>query len=325
MKNLLACYANCRFSTRCDELRNEIIEKPEQAAADINAYLGERGMRLIQIQFPKRGVKFPEAGRQVSESRPGKGLLRIEGKAVATGRPPAALALEKVGERRGGISKVPGPGVARRSAPAVVLEGEGGRARPKRRLKAGMKKARAFPDKLQEDLVKEGEREPQKKASSQKATPSKKRAAGKKALRARAPAALTAKVKPRSEARVVEEKPVRKKSAKKAAAAVSRSRRAAVRADAGNAIKQEITMSEQFTDKEKSARPKKGPSNKRVSAASGRSGRKQGKKFIILEGKTASLVDEQGLMMHIMSGPSEEARYFEVNEVEARVQIVSKK
>jgi hypothetical protein len=44
MKNLLACYANCRFVTRCDELRNEIIEKPEQAATDINSYLGERGL-----------------------------------------------------------------------------------------------------------------------------------------------------------------------------------------------------------------------------------------------------------------------------------------
>src|SRR5215213_8675438 len=144
MKNLLACYANCRFSTRCDELRNEIIEKPEQAAADINAYLGERGMRLIQIQFPKRGVKFAEAGRQVSENRPGKSLLRIEGNAVSTGPAAAAVAVTKSGERRALVSKEPRAGIGRRSAPTVALEVEGVRPRPKRRLKARMKNATAL-------------------------------------------------------------------------------------------------------------------------------------------------------------------------------------
>jgi hypothetical protein len=60
MKNLLACYANCRYNTRCDDLRNEVLNKPEQAASDINRYLAERGRKPILIQFPKRGVKFVE-------------------------------------------------------------------------------------------------------------------------------------------------------------------------------------------------------------------------------------------------------------------------
>ena len=50
-----------------------------------------------------------------------------------------------------------------------------------------------------------------------------------------------------------------------------------------------------------------------------------GKVYIILEGQTASIVDEQGLMMHLFSNHSKNTRYFEANEVEARVQIVAKR
>src|ERR1051325_9097582 len=61
MKNLLACYANCRYSTKCEDLRNEVISKPEQASTDINKYLSERGRTPITIQLMKRGLKFSEA------------------------------------------------------------------------------------------------------------------------------------------------------------------------------------------------------------------------------------------------------------------------
>jgi hypothetical protein len=48
------------------------------------------------------------------------------------------------------------------------------------------------------------------------------------------------------------------------------------------------------------------------------------KVYIILEGKSASIVTEQGLMQHLFNNPGSGARYFEASEVEARVQIVLK-
>lgn len=57
-KNLLACYANCRYNTRCDELRSEVEANFEQATTDINTWRNERGLSLIQLQMPKRGLKF---------------------------------------------------------------------------------------------------------------------------------------------------------------------------------------------------------------------------------------------------------------------------
>jgi hypothetical protein len=56
----------------------------------------------------------------------------------------------------------------------------------------------------------------------------------------------------------------------------------------------------------------------------GRSAERNGKVYISLDGKSASVVDEQGLMAHLFNNPSSGARYFEANEVEARVQIIKK-
>ena len=58
MKNLLACYANCRYNSRCDDLRSEILPQFEQATNDINAYRHDRDLPAIEIQLTKRGVKF---------------------------------------------------------------------------------------------------------------------------------------------------------------------------------------------------------------------------------------------------------------------------
>ncbi len=58
MKNLLACYANCRYNSRCDDLRSEILPKFEQATNDINSYRRERELSSIEIQLMKRGLKF---------------------------------------------------------------------------------------------------------------------------------------------------------------------------------------------------------------------------------------------------------------------------
>src|SRR5262249_48328497 len=65
MKNLLACFANCRYTMRCDELRNELADKTAEAESDINRYLSERGRAPVVVQILKRGVKFDDkAGRR---------------------------------------------------------------------------------------------------------------------------------------------------------------------------------------------------------------------------------------------------------------------
>lgn len=51
----------------------------------------------------------------------------------------------------------------------------------------------------------------------------------------------------------------------------------------------------------------------------------QGKQlFIILKGNRASVVDELGLMRHVLQNPAAEARYFKATEIVARVQITEK-
>jgi hypothetical protein len=74
----------------------------------------------------------------------------------------------------------------------------------------------------------------------------------------------------------------------------------------------------------KAAMTRPARSKKRSAAKRGRSTERNGKVYIILDGKSANVVDEQGLMMHIFTNPSSGARYFEASEVEARVQITKK-
>jgi hypothetical protein len=52
---------------------------------------------------------------------------------------------------------------------------------------------------------------------------------------------------------------------------------------------------------------------------------RDGKLYIILEGDTATVVDQHGLMQRMMTRSSSSARYFEAHEVEARIQIVPKR
>ena len=68
MKNLLACYANCRYNGRCEDLRTEVIARSDQATKDINDYLRERGRTPITIQVMKRGLRFADAPRQPSNT-----------------------------------------------------------------------------------------------------------------------------------------------------------------------------------------------------------------------------------------------------------------
>src|ERR1044072_5487103 len=85
IKNLLACYANCRYSTRCDDLRNEILDKTELATSDINKYLIERGRTPITIQPMKRGLKFADAESLAVKSSKAR-VARFEDKTLAVPR-----------------------------------------------------------------------------------------------------------------------------------------------------------------------------------------------------------------------------------------------
>ncbi|MFL6214971.1 MAG: hypothetical protein ACJ74J_13895 [Blastocatellia bacterium] len=73
------------------------------------------------------------------------------------------------------------------------------------------------------------------------------------------------------------------------------------------------------------ARPAGGRVAPRKKTAKSRKAAATGKVYIIIEGQTATIVDEQGLMMHLFSNRSKSTRYFEASEVEARVQIITKR
>ena len=64
---------------------------------------------------------------------------------------------------------------------------------------------------------------------------------------------------------------------------------------------------------------------RRKAVAKSRKPAANGRVYIIIEGQTASIVDEQGLMMHLFSNNAKNTRYFEASEVEARVQIMPKR
>jgi hypothetical protein len=183
MKNLLACYANCRYNTRCDDLKGELADKTEQAERDINEFLRERGQKPIQIKTLARGLRFIPLSTEAKKS---------------------ATSVKK--DTRAALSV--------------------------KRLKRKRKK------KLM----------PAKSEPIQKSAP------------------------------VVSEKPAVKKAKRKSSAR----KPASVKA-------------------------------------------RDGKLYIILEGDTATVVDQHGLMQRMMTRSSSSARYFEAHEVEARIQIVPKR
>lgn len=278
IKNLLACYANCRYSARCDDLRNELIDKTEIAARDINTYLGQRGLPPITVQLQKRGVKFPQAAasqvnlkRRASPSPPGKG------------RQSRSLAILDSGDST----------FERKPSSKALLD-----KRPNRAKKgAKTRKRKPSLSNLAKNRLSNPVEKPVREAKS---------ASRKTSIRA-----ADGGRKTRSKDKVV----MRKKAA---------------RSDSASAIEKERSLSDKPSErgaisanasKRKSISARKSKSSSRASSLRSR----KGKIFIILEGDTASLVDEQGLMAYLISDPSSEARYFEASEVEARVQIVPKK
>ena len=268
MKNLLACYANCRFNTRCDEIRGEVVANQGQATADINAYRASRGAAPIEIQPLKRGLKFVDltAAQKASKvaAKPRLKPAPMPLRAARVARPAADA-----------IGEAPGP-LPDRSARHKV-----------RRAQAPVPKTLAAVK-----LAAPGGEKPMQK-------PAKKR-------KKRRAATIT-----RPEAKTT--------MARKANAKTTENRATTERFTAAPAETQNgETRTARATDS--------GPRRKRSPRKSAAGSQKKPKKtFIILHGDRASLVDEQGLISQLLAGSSSGARFFEVKEVEARLEISYKR
>jgi hypothetical protein len=232
IKNLLACYANCRYSTRCDDLRNEIIDKTELASSDINKYLIERGRTPITIQLMKRGLKFADA----------------ESLAVKSSKPRVALFEDK----------------------ALALP---------RKIKSLKRRPHSTDAKKRTSSIRE---------SVKKLEPV--------LTKNRKSAVMPRRPKKESNLNLAEKEQVSSPPVQ--------------------------TQESSAHNKPRVTKPAR--SKKRKSPSGSRSVDRNGKVYIILEGKSASVVDEHALMMHLFTNPSSGARYFEASEVEARVQITKK-
>ena len=265
MKNLLACYANCRYSGRCDDLRNEVIEKADQAANDINDYLRERGRPPITIQVMKRGLKFTNAPRLQKNSQEIKPVAQIK-------------TLES-------IESSEAKKFASKSADPIT-----DRPRSKRKKRAVVSAVRTTTSKQVSSLT---TREPAKAE------------------------------KPRLGERRKKAGPKRKK---RITMARNTAREEGARKQEKTEIASQTVEAQQPATVAKAARSRNGSNRKAKGASrSAKPAGMNGKVFIILEGKSASLVDEQGLIAHLLANHSSGARYFEASEVEARLQIVPKR
>ncbi len=265
MKNLLACYANCRYNTRCDELRKEIENKTDQAALDINAYLTERGKGAIAIQYPKRGLKFVEANQK-----------KIEIKKPAL-KSPAPV---KEARQLASISKSTSPRLELRAAPIATSKGVAKKsAKETKKMPVTRRKKRrpALASSMREE----------KRVAAVQPTP-----------------AVRQKEKKRVSRKPRKANPVNKEIAPEIMAMNNKAN--------GNAEAYEQTQS---TKAIRARKPKKNGAGSKS---------RKGKVYIIIEGKTANIVNEKGLMTHLFNNSSAGTRYFEATEVEARVQIVAK-
>ena len=263
MKNLLACFANCRYVGRCDELRNELSDKTAQAEGDINRYLSERGRPPILVQLLKRGVKFDDKAartprRPVKQAAPRATVARLSPEPPLKIKPKVKIKTKLRPPGRPLIqAKAQAP-----AKPIVALPATAAATAPR----AGLRLASAAP-----------------RPSLEK--------------RSRKRSKMPRKVRTEPRAKVADSQPT--------------------------AAPLHITPS--LSGKpETTQRPTgKRTTPRKPTAANPRKG--AGKVYIIIEGQTASIVDELGLMAHLFGSHSKNARYFEASEVEARLQIVPKR
>jgi hypothetical protein len=272
MKNLLACYANCRYNGRCDDLRNEVIDKADQAAKDINDYLRERGRAPITIQVMKRGLKFTDAPRLQKSSQESIPVTQIK----------------TLDSRASGGAKTV-------SSKRASLTASRPRSKRKKRLRASTSGVRTTTSKNISDFKNVSDLTNRKSAKDDK---------------------------PRLGER---HNSTGQKATKRVTMARKRVREESIRQERAESSNGTVEERAPATTA-KVARSRNGSNRKRKdSLKNAQSARKQGKVFIILEGKSASLVDEQGLIAHLLANHSSGARYFEASEVEARLQIVPKR
>ena len=299
MKNLLACFANCRYTMRCDELRNELADKASEAESDINRYLSERGRSPVMVQILKRGVKFDDKA-----GRPPRKPLEMALPSAIAAKPRLKLA---TGARPKANAK---PGLA------AEVPGQAEKA-TRRTVKARQSAAAAKVKATTKRRAAQRPRLPANRQSSDHQTIALKMTADKSPPRAAslrlADAAPRKPGAARSRKRI--KMPRRAKPLAKANATGSE------RPAATSQNTPAITGKPEIAANPTSARA----ASRRKAVAKSRKPAANGRVYIIIEGQTASIVDEQGLMMHLFSNNAKNTRYFEASEVEARVQIVPKR
>ncbi|MBI3649854.1 MAG: hypothetical protein HY231_02260 [Acidobacteria bacterium] len=295
MKNLLACYANCKYNSRCEELRGEVLPNLEQAQSDINAYRNERGASAIEIQMTKRGLKFievlsvkkpaPQPAKRVAANAP---LGKEKSQAAAPALKPAQKKFFKEKPKlKLPVAPINLAPVARQTATKLPAAKSVVKVKKAQRHQAAQFTAKA-PASVREAL------EPLGKKT--KPPVSQKRRAGKKKI--------TLKMEMQSTM------PKRAKELDTATMSDSRDHNASLAE--GNATNPSLVG-----DKPSLIRKKTG----KADAAA----KKKKKMFIILDGNNSALVDERGLMAKLLTGVSPNARYFEATEIELRLQIAYKK
>ena len=295
MKNLLACCANCRYTMRCDELRNEIIDKTAEAEGDINRYLSERGRAPILVQILKRGVKFDH-------------------KATRPPRPSVAMAAPAARAAKPRVELPPPP------PPSTKVKSS-------RMAKPGRQTAKDIRDaiKARESAVRVAVKEPDVKRAGHRKRRANRPSRVDQAIKLPTPATIAS---PRAASLRVASGVTGKPGASRSRKKSKMPRRAKPEATAKTlSVDSTVGSSPEATNKPTAGtKPAAGRAAPRKQAATKpRKSAAKGKVYIIIEGQTASVVDEQGLMIHLFNNTSRTARYFEASEVEARVQIVPKR
>lgn len=295
IKNLLACYANCRYSGRCDDLKNEILDKTDQAAKDINSYLSDRGRKPITIQIMKRGVRFTDTTNvknvipsKVEHTKSAHIATRIKSEIKPSPRPVIGASAK----------------IEARKEPIKLK-----RKKSRRRVKP-----KSFPSfsAAESNVVNIRKSRAASYLEKTQALPTRKRKPARKSKK-------SAKTKNKIIA----------KAARNSFELNQRESITMPKRSITKSIESPVEAVSNITSADRAAsangKAKMPRAARRKGSSKSRSASRNGKVYIILEGKTASIVDEQGLMQHLFASPSNGARYFEASEVEARVHIVIKK
>lgn len=295
MKNLLACYANCKYNSRCEELRTEVLPIISQAATDINSYRQERGLSAIEIQTTKRGLKFIDA-LSLQQKSPQSKKRSTQSRRIIKVEP-------KVRGKREDLTKLVSTPTANPLVRVKTLK-----LRP--RIKKSTSKAKGKPSPA--------------RVSGQSVN---------KVL-AFTPAAKSADVqvidklpeKSRPKIKKKRRRVTKRQSKLKMETLAKMPKRMKELQATTRNDQQESGQGGTSTNPLNAAQAveKPGVQGKRKSSKE-LAAKKKKKMFIILDGNNSALVDERGLMAKLLAGVSPNARYFEATEIELRLQIAYKK